>query len=251
MSTPAKNGRFLIENQTHYNTADIVALLDFFIDKETPQEEHHWRRRAPHGAVIQIQEFNGDARYNRTTEYSKKTNEWEFAKKRVYVLPEDTKMWHVIKIVPPSRIFENELEALSADMTKMPEDMYHQLFLRLSGMVNASFTWSQQENIYPDGFTPGSIRIETERQGKRKAATRRPAELFELREKEQTIRSDLMGIASRSNWAAARMNSIESARTRLGLSSLTPYAERLAHLHLQLKALSDEFDAIAEATPTA
>jgi hypothetical protein len=251
MSTFTKNDRFEVDNQTHYNTADLIEILDFMVDKESKGEETRWRRSPPQGALIQFLEFRGDNRYNRSTEFNHEKQEWEFTNKRVYVLPQESKMWHVVKIVPPQRIFENELEALSADMTAIPYEMYRQLVVRLTDMVPVDLTWSGAQSHFPDGFLPGKVRIEAEKQGKRRAAVRRPEQLFELREKERAAGSEVSSMAYRSRWTAGKIHDLGGARKMLGLSDVTPYADRLALLHEQLQALSDEFQALIDATPTA
>ena len=252
MSVSTKDNRFQVENQTHYNTDDLIAILDFFVSNESTGDDiNRWTRVPPRGALIQFVEFNGNDRFHRSAKYNKDSNDWEFVNERIYVLSEDTKMWHVVKIVPPSRIFPNELEALSADMTKVPGEMYLQIVRRIMNMLPTTVRYFEDKQDFPDGFEVGQIRIETERQAKRRAATRRPEQLYNLREKERLAASELSGATSRLTWTAGKIHTLSEDRVKLGLSDVTNYANEIERLYAQLKVLASEFQSLTDNTPTA
>lgn len=257
MSVFTKNNRFEVDNQTHYNTEDLVRLLDFIVDKEMEAKEATdrygaWSRVPPQGALIQFMEFTGKPRHTRQTIYNRDSGQWEYLDRRQYVLPKDEKMWHVIKIIPPSSIYLNELEALSADMTKMPPVMANQLLLRVIDLCPVNITYRHDgDDSYPEGAPDLTIRIEAEKQAKRRAAVRRPEALFELREKERSVHNSIGMNEYQLRYALAKLDTVDQVRAKLNLSPITSFVPRLEAIHLELKALQEELGAIFDNTPTA
>ena len=257
MSVFTKNNRFQVDNQTHYNTEDLVRLLDFIVDKEIEAKAStdrygSWSRVPPQGALLQFMEFTGKPKYTRKTIYNKDVGHWDYTDTRQYVLPRDEKMWHVIKLVPPSSIYLNELEALSADMTKMPPAMANQLMLRVIDLCPVNITYRHvDDEAFPEGAPDLTIRIEAEKQGKRRAAVRRPEALFDLRQKEQSALADVRRYEYRLRFAADNLSVIENERIKLNLSSIDRFVPRLQAMHSELKALQEELSDIFDTTPTA
>lgn len=245
-------GRFEIQNQTRYNTDDILAMFDALILDDMPTEDRWPRSGAdiPDGAVIQIIEFTGREMWKR--EYSSEKRDWE--RRRVYVRPRDPREWHVIRVVPPDRIYTSELEALAADMTFAPAALTYQFQQRVSDFARY---YVRQENdkesaeCFPAVMHGMKLRIEKERGHKRTPILRRTKELAVLREQNQALTHAAWSAKSSVQSLRRQMASVDEARKKLGLNSMEVQLARLTELESQLHLMKDQLETIVQNTPIA
>lgn len=259
MGVFTKDNRFEVDNQTHYSTEDLIAILDFVAQKEkedTEANERHglYRKPPPEGALIQFIEYNGADLYDGSHHFDHKKNEWLRCNKRKYLVPTDTKRWHVVRVVSPARIYKDPLEALSADTTKVPKAMAQQIAMRLCEMVTTTIL-HQSDPVtgehFPAGLDDVEVRILDKKQAKRRAPNLRPAKLYELRQTERQQFYNFSHAVSGIRNSIFAFDRLSTSRQALQLSRLNDQVDQLRPLIEQLEQIQNSLESTFSATPTA
>jgi hypothetical protein len=255
--TATRNNRFIINNMTHYNTDDLLSMMNEVVLRDeqriaADRAASLWGAEPPTGTVIEFHEFNGNDRWDNKRRWT--ASGVEIDRKRVYVMDKDSREWHVIKIVPPSRLYPDQLEALCADMTKAPAALVEQLAHRMARLVSADFPWTTNPETggqIPTVMLGKTLRVESEKQGKRKAANKRPALLHDLRESQRNNYHRLDSGVSSIGYALRAIAGLEKKREELGLPSLQENVEQMLALHEEVRNKTEQVRLILEQTPTA
>lgn len=259
MGVFTKDNRFEVDNQTHYSTEDLIAILDFVAQKEKEDTSANERsglynKPPPQGALIQFIEYNGADLFNTSHYFNKTTQQWDRAHRRKYIVPTDNKRWHVVRVVSPARIYKDPLEALSADTTEVPKAMAQQIAMRLCEMVPTSIlheTDEATEEFFPKGLTDLRVRILEKKQAKRRAPNLRPAKLHELREAQRQALYNFTTAVRGIRYSIDTLDRLSTRREVLMLSRLTAEVDPLRPLYQQLEELASRFETIFSSTPTA
>lgn len=115
-----------IENQTRYDTADLLAIANWIEARLEPDQEP----KRPLGSVIQFVDWKHECPFV-------SERRWEGEKYIIDSRPNWVQMnpphaWNVVKVVPPDRLFSNLIEALAWDGTEAPLQLVHYIIRRLS-----------------------------------------------------------------------------------------------------------------------
>lgn len=259
MGVLTKDNRFEVDNQTHYSTEDLITILDFIAQKEREDTEAHerhglYRKPPPQGALIQFIEYNGADLFDTSHRFDKDKSEWVRQEKRRYLVPADTKKWHVIRVVAPARIYKDPLHALSADLTKVPKAMAQQIAMRLCDLVPTTILHEHDDETgetYPKGLPDVTVRITNKKQAKRRAPNIRPSKLYELRQTERQQFYNFSNAVSGIRHSVFAFDRLSTSRQALQLSRLNDQVDPLRPLIEQLEQIQNSLEAIFSATPTA
>ena len=258
---PTKTGRFLIENQTKYNTDDILAILNaieedaqarretqskMWYGSSTEEERQEyisnwWRNRArvPFGAVIQLTDkMNGVSKVT-NRDYNHTTREFETVQRQIYVEAGD--FWNIVRICPPDKLYANPLEALSADDTNptAPQVLVNQLVSVFS------------ESLYEAGGInlPKPIRIEESRGSARRGANKRPAELGKFYQEVYSTASSVSSSASNLQYAIHSIARREESAKKLNVATLEEVKQAVTAAQKAVEEASNLFRKYVENIP--
>jgi hypothetical protein len=197
-------GDFRLRNLTHYNTEDILRLMNA-IEKERPLSTFSFalnvQRTTVPGMqkVLELREFTGTPRTDARTE-------------RLRLLANTRwKQPLVFRLLPPDKLYSNPLQTLSEaggeGIPKMPSDMVVELAAEIEGLYRAT-NLSTRKNVISLKVEHMTIRIEPKRAkgNKKQGALARHRELLHNAYLEVKYRE---GLASKAlehlNEAASRI----------------------------------------------
>lgn len=121
-----------IENQTRYNTEDILAIVNWIESRVTGEP------RRPIGSVLQIVSWRHSNPFRSDRGWTPEGT-WETKLIPNWVLMHPRHAWNVVKVVPPDRLYLNPLEALADDNPEAPMELVKQVALRLARELGAYF----------------------------------------------------------------------------------------------------------------
>jgi hypothetical protein len=155
-------GTIGIENQTRYNTDDLLAIANW-LESHVPEDKAPLR---PAGSVLQFIDWKHTVPFITSTL-------WVASKRQEirtpnWIQPNPPNAWNVVQIVPPDRLYPNPIEALAWEGEEAPAELVQMVFLRLDREI--SLTWTVRATEERPTFR---IRINKEAGSRKRGADRR------------------------------------------------------------------------------
>jgi len=226
-----------LENQTRYNTADIMAILNF-VEATTVENGRTQENDIRWGSVIALTD-------SRKAVYYKQRGYWEGDDRKVVAYPswvqEGTwQAWNIVQVTPPDMLHTNALEALSWDGVLAPEELGNLLEVRFADQHNYG------TNVGGDRKRSWPIRVEAERQSKKRAPDVKPYLSSTLG---QGLDRDAQAV-SEALWALMRTRGMADNKTKAKMHALGAAAEfaeleqLTAQIETHLNGITEARDAI-------
>ena len=254
-------GRYRIENQTRYNTDDVMAIvneieaeafrikmanIDTWSGSSEEQKDEYrktwWKERthgAPFGGTLQLVDRMSGVSDVANREYSHEERDWVFKKRKIYVDGGDC--WNYIRMCPPDKLYSNPLEALSADDTdpQAPQFMVQQF---AEVLCNVAYNC-------PVTKVNKALRIEAERGSPRLGVNKRPAQLEKFYA-DATGASYNVSHGQNNLGSAGRMvDRLEKMEKQLNLTGISRIKEAIVQAEAQAKATYDMFSNYVSSIP--
>jgi hypothetical protein len=187
---PTARGRFLVENQTRYNTDDLMRIINWVEARaaKTSEANSEWCKetyytkagRMPLGATLQIVDQMAGVISSQESVFDETVGHFVQRKIELYASPGE--YWNAVRICPPDKLYKNPLEAMvfGGDVKTAPEDLAKHFATTLAAVqYNISLyepTVSGRGGVevrWPDL----TVRIGDERGSPRRGTNKRPKEL--------------------------------------------------------------------------
>ena len=196
---PTASGRFLVENQTKYNTDDLIRIINWVEARaeKTAEANREWSKetyytkagRMPLGATLQIVDQMAGVISAQESVFDEVAGRFVSKKMELYASPGE--YWNAVRICPPDKLYKNPLEAMvfGGDVKTAPEDLAKHFAATLAAVnYNISLyepTGSDRGGVevrWPDL----TVRIGNERGSPRRGTNKRPKALNTVYEILQT-----------------------------------------------------------------
>jgi hypothetical protein len=187
---PTASGRFLVENQTKYNTDDLMRIINWVEARaeKTAEANREWSKetyytkegRMPLGATLQIVDQMAGVISSKESGFDQTVG--RFVSKNIELYASPGEYWNAVRICPPDKLYKNPLEAMvfGGDVKTAPEDLAKHFATTLAAVqYNISLyqpTGSDRGGVevrWPDL----TVRIGDERGSPRRGTNKRPKEL--------------------------------------------------------------------------
>ena len=155
-------GTIGIENQTRYNTDDLLAIANW-LESHVPEDRAPLR---PAGSVLQFIDWRHTVPFVTSTLWV--SGERQTTRTPNWVSPDPSNGWNVVQIVPPDRLYPNPIEALAWEGEEAPAELVQMVFVRLDREISLTWTVKAAEDR-PDF----RIRINKEAGSRKRGADRR------------------------------------------------------------------------------
>jgi len=209
-----KHGVLTIENSTRYNTDDLVGLFNRYEDNLVAAG-HTPRLDSCHTSTVDVVDYKPGriyvdrTRWNEQTQRSVPTRDYQYVKPMSWSITTR----NVIGLVPPDRLYDNPVEALTKlDAALAPPLMVEQILTRIAGFYLTE-SWEARRitlDAVREGLKLGlvGLRIEDKRapgkttdirQRKARAsafgaASSLSVELYKVREELGNVRANILGL---------------------------------------------------------
>jgi hypothetical protein len=209
-----KHGVLTIENSTRYNTDDLVGLFNRYEDNLVAAG-HTPRLDSSHTSTVDVVDYKPVCIYVDRNQWSVPNNRSVSVRDYQYVKPMSWAITsrNVMGLVPPERLYDNPVEALTkADSALAPPLMVEQILTRIAGFYLTE-SWEARRTTLDalrEGLKLGliSLRIEDKRapcnttdirQRKARisafgAASSLSGELYKVREELAHVRANILGL---------------------------------------------------------
>jgi hypothetical protein len=223
-----KRGSAGLENQTRYNTSDIMDILNY-VEEAAFDSGRMSENEGRFGAVIALTD-------SRKPVFMRERYHWNGHERVVEPYPSwvqdgTWQAWNVVQVTPPEMLYTNALQALTWDGVTAPEELGDLLERRFSdGVLYSVQLDSDTKRRWP-------IRVEAERQSKRRAPDQKPYLQSVL---SQMIQRNERHVAEAS-WALARTRGMDNVTTQIKMRNLgaTAEFEKLQQLASELQTHMD------------
>lgn len=261
VTVPTALGRYRIENQTRYNTDDVMAIVNEIeaeafrikitnIDTWSGSSEEEkneykktwWKDRshgAPFGGTLQLVDRMSGVSEVSNREYSPNERDWVIKKRKIYVDGGDC--WNYIRMCPPDKLYSNPIEALSADDTdpQAPQFMVQQ-FAEVLCCVTYNCPLTNVNKV---------LRIEAERGSPRLGVNKRPAQLEKFLADSTGASYNVMHGQNGLGSARRMADRLEKIEKQLNLTGINRVKEAIAQAEAQAKAAYDMFNNYVSSIP--
>lgn len=219
-----------IENQTRYNTEDILAIANWCESqlKEAP--------RRPIGSVLQFVNWRHETPFRHVRRWEDASDQYVIKAVHNWLELDSGHAWNVVKVVPPDRLFQNPVEALAFQFDEAPELLVKLLTDRLTKELGVYFDVDVGEVA-----KKFRIRINAERGSRVRAAIDLPARVSIGGTRLQSARTHLR----RSKWRSQHsIRFLQAAGSDFAAADKELYVEAL-RIASEIERVGHQMDALA------